>query len=32
MINKIRKEVEEATMQDLSSRRRQRELTPNAIT
>ncbi len=26
MINKIRKEVEEATMQDLSSRRRQREL------
>ena len=26
MIEKIRKEVEEATMQDLSSRRRQREL------
>lgn len=26
MINKIRKEVEQATMQDLSSRRRQREL------
>jgi len=26
MINKIRKEVEKATMQDLSSRRRQREL------
>jgi chromosomal replication initiation ATPase DnaA len=26
MINKIRNEVEQATMQDLSSRRRQREL------